>query len=163
MPRAQYDLIAAIEQLYNANGINLDLQIGLFNADHGRDVVATVDRAKQAFAEQPSIQAADVLAWVQYKAGNINDARAAIEQALRTGTRDPLILFHAGMIYKDVGDPVKAKDFLSRVPGRRTSRSCTPPWPRRRSRGCSVALCGQVNSGAQPVRLSSSARRRDSL
>lgn len=68
--------------------------------------------------EQPSIQAADVLAWVQYKAGNINDARAAIEQALRTGTRDPLILFHAGMIYRDAGDVAKAKEYLGRVVGR---------------------------------------------
>ena len=113
--QAQYDLIAAIEQLYNANGINLDLQIGLFNADHGRDVTTTVERAKRAFAEQPSIQAADVLAWVQYKAGNVADARATIGQALRTGTDDPLILFHAGMIYKDAGDTARAKDFLGRV------------------------------------------------
>lgn len=113
--QAQYDLIAAIEQLYNANGINLDLQIGLFNADHGRDVAATVDRAKNAFAEQPSIQAADVLAWVQYKAGNFADARTAIEHALRTGSRDPLILFHAGMIYRDAGDTAKSKDYLTRL------------------------------------------------
>ncbi len=115
--QAQYDLIAAIEQLYNANGINLDLQIGLFNADHGRNVAATVDRAKRAFAEQPSIQAADVLAWVQYKAGNASDARATIEQALRRGTQDPFILFHAGMIYKDSGDAAKAKEYLGRVVG----------------------------------------------
>jgi tetratricopeptide (TPR) repeat protein len=113
--QAQYDLIAAIEQLYNANGINLDLQIALFNADHGRDVAATVSRAKNAFAEQPSVQAADVLAWVQYKAGNFADARIAIEQALRTGSHDPLILFHAGMIYRDAGDKATAKDYLTRL------------------------------------------------
>lgn len=113
--QAQYDLIAAIEQLYNANGVNLDLQIGLFNADHDRNVAATVDRAKNAFAQQPSIQAADTLAWVQLKAGNTADARTAIEQALRIGTRDPLILFHAGMIYKAVGDTGRAKTYLQMV------------------------------------------------
>ncbi len=113
--QAQYDLIGAIEQLYTANGVNLDLQIGLFNADHGRNVAATVERAKRAFAEQPSIQAADTLAWVQFKAGNVADAQSASEQALRTGSRDPLILFHAGMIARAAGDNAKAKQYLGKL------------------------------------------------
>lgn len=112
---AQYDLIGAIEQLYTANGVNLDLQIGLFNADHDRNVAGTVDRAKAAYAQQPSIQAADVLAWVQYKAGNTDEARTAIEQALATGTPEPLIAFHAGMIYRAAGDQAKAQMYLERV------------------------------------------------
>ncbi len=112
---AQYDLVGAIEQLYAANGVNLDLQIGLFNADHDRNVAATVERAKTASAAQPSVQAADMLAWVQYKAGNIDDARAAIERALRTGTLEPLVLFHAGMIYKASGDVESAMMYLRRV------------------------------------------------
>jgi tetratricopeptide (TPR) repeat protein len=114
---AQYALVGAIEQLYAANGVNLDLQIGMFNADHDRDVVMTVARAKAAYAEQPSIQAADVLAWVQYKAGETDDAKLAIEQALRTGTRDPLVLFHAGMIYRRAGNAAKAKSYLVAVEG----------------------------------------------
>jgi tetratricopeptide (TPR) repeat protein len=113
--RAQYDLIGAIEQLYVANGVNLDLQIGLFNADHDRNVAATVERAEAAYAHQPSIQAADVLAWVQYKAGNIDEARTAIEQALATGSREPLIAFHAGMIYRAAGDEAMARTYLERV------------------------------------------------
>lgn len=112
---AQYALVGAIEQLYAANGVNLDLQIGMFNADHDRNIALTVARAQAAYAEQPSIQAADVLAWVQYKAGDIGEATSAIEQALRTGTRDPLILFHAGMIYRRAGDAAKAKGYLAAV------------------------------------------------
>src|SRR5581483_4495784 len=103
----QYDLVAAIQQLYAANGVNLDLQIALFNADHDRDLAATVQRARQAFAEQPSLQAADVLAWCELKAGDAAAAREAIERALATGTRDPLVLFHAGMIYRAAGDAVR--------------------------------------------------------
>src|SRR5205814_3229879 len=98
--QAQYDLVGAIEQLYTANGVNLDLQIALFNADHDRNVAATVERAELAYAQQPSIQAADVLAWVQYNAGNTDAARTAIEAALRIGTHDPLIAFHAASIYR---------------------------------------------------------------
>lgn len=111
----QYDLIGAIEQLYAANGVNLDLQIALFNADHDRNITATVGRAREAYAQQPSIQAADVLAWVEYKAGNIDEARTAIEQALATGSREPQISFHAGMIYRAAGDQAAARTYLERV------------------------------------------------
>lgn len=110
---AQYELVGAIEQLYRANAVNLDLQIALFNADHGRDLAATVERARNAYERQPSIAAADVLAWVQYKAGDIEGARESIEQALRTGTREPLTLFHAGLIYRAAGDADKAITYLS--------------------------------------------------
>ena len=113
--QAQYDLVGAIEQLYAANGVNLDLQIGLFNADHDRNVPATVDRAKAAYVQQSSIQAADALAWVQYKAGNISEARTAIEAALRVGTRDPLIAFHAASILRASGDEQNARMYLEHV------------------------------------------------
>jgi len=115
---SQYELIGAIEQLYAANGVNLDLQIALFNADHGREITATVERARRAAAAQPSIQAADVLAWAEYQAGNIDAAKTAIERALSTGTVDPLIAFHAGVVYKAAGEPAKAKEYLTRLEAR---------------------------------------------
>ena len=111
----QYALVAAIEQLYTANGVNLDLQIGLFNADHDREIAATVERAKAAFAEQPSLQAADVLAWAQYKAGDFDAAATAIEHALATGTRETAVLYHAGMIFRARGDLGRAQEYLRAV------------------------------------------------
>jgi tetratricopeptide (TPR) repeat protein len=111
----QYELVAAIEQLYAANGVNLDLQIALFNADHGRDLQATVARAEALFAAQPNIQAADALAWARYNAGDIDGARTAIGDALRTGSRDPMLLFHAGMIHKAAGDTDLAATFLRQL------------------------------------------------
>ncbi len=111
----QFALIAAIEQLYAANGVNLDLQIGLYNADHDRDVASTVERAKNAYAVQPSVQAADVLAWVEFKSGDVPAAREAIDHALATGIQDPLVLFHAGMIYKVAHDNARAKQLLETV------------------------------------------------
>ena len=65
--------------------------------------------------EQPSIQAADVLAWVQFKAGNISEARTAIETALAVGTRDPLIAFHAASILRASGDEQNARMYLEHV------------------------------------------------
>lgn len=112
---SEYALVGAIEQLYAANGVNLDLQIGMFNADHNRAIGETLARARGAYAQQPSLQATDVLAWVQYKAGDYADARQAIERALSTGTRDPLVLYHAGMIDRANGDLTNARTYLERV------------------------------------------------
>jgi hypothetical protein len=61
----------------------------------------------------PSIQAADALAWSAYAAGDVAAAVAAIEQALRTGSKDPLMAFHAGMIYARAGQHARAQEYLA--------------------------------------------------
>ncbi len=111
----QYELVAAIERLYDANGVNLDLQIALFNADHKRDLQATDVNAQALFEAQPSIAVADALAWVRYQQGDIAGAREAIDAALRTGVREASILFHAGMIYRASGDADLAMQYLQAV------------------------------------------------
>jgi tetratricopeptide (TPR) repeat protein len=111
----QYELVGAIEQLYAANGVNLDLQIALFNADHGRDLTVTVDKARSLYAAQPSIAAADALAWTLYQHGDHTAARQAIDEALRSGVREPSVLFHAGMIYRAAGDTRLAMQYLQAV------------------------------------------------
>jgi tetratricopeptide (TPR) repeat protein len=111
----QYELVEAIEQLYAANGVNLDLQIALFNADQARDLDSTIAKARRLYEEQPSIAAADALAWALYQDGDVAGAREAIESALRTGVREPSILFHAGMIYRATGDDDLAMHSLQAV------------------------------------------------
>jgi tetratricopeptide (TPR) repeat protein len=51
-----------------------------------------------------TIHAQDALAWALFKAGRLEEARAALAQALATGTRDAHILHHAGMIRMSAGD-----------------------------------------------------------
>jgi tetratricopeptide (TPR) repeat protein len=113
--RDQYEVVTAIEQLYAANGVNLDLQVALFNADHERDLESTVAKARALYAEQPNIAAADALAWSLYQHGDIAGARDAMAAALRTGVREPSILFHAGMIYHAAGDADLAAEYLQAV------------------------------------------------
>ena len=50
------------------------------------------------------IQAWDALAWSFYKADRAGEARDAITKATATDTRDPHILYHAGMILMGAGD-----------------------------------------------------------
>ena len=111
----EYDLVEAIRQLYRANGVNLDLQIALFDADRGRDLQANVARAEALYASQPSLQAADALAWARYAAGDIAGAREASDRALASGTRDPLVLYHAAMIARAAGDVAGAEARLEAI------------------------------------------------
>jgi tetratricopeptide (TPR) repeat protein len=69
-----------------------------FLADHDRKIDEAVAIAEKAAAERDDIFTNDALAWACYKAGRADDARRAIAQALRTGTRDADILAHAAAI-----------------------------------------------------------------
>jgi tetratricopeptide (TPR) repeat protein len=66
-----------------------------FLADHDRRIPDAVTIAEKASAERHDIFTEDALAWAYYKAGRIADARGAIAQALRTGTKDADIRAHA--------------------------------------------------------------------
>ena len=45
------------------------------------------------------IYAYDLLAWALYKNGHLQEAQAAIAEALKLGTQDARLFFHAGMIH----------------------------------------------------------------
>lgn len=111
----QYQLIAAIETLYRANGADMDMEIALFNADHDKDIAKTVTLARQAYENRPSIHGADVLAWALYKIGNYEEAQQYSMEALQLGTKDSLKLFHAGMISLKLGDEVQAREYLEKA------------------------------------------------
>src|SRR5690349_14234823 len=102
----QYDLVRAMEQLFKANGVDTDLELALFDADHGNDPAATLALARDAYARRPSVKAADTLAWALFKAGQTAEARHYADEALRLGTHDPLLLYHAGTIAQAQGDSV---------------------------------------------------------
>ena len=108
-----YDLVRVIDKLSASGGVDVDLELALFDADHGADLAATVARAREVLARRPSIYAADTLAWALYRAGNITEARTYSNHALRLGTRDAQLHFHAGMIALAAGDKPGAKAELS--------------------------------------------------
>ena len=111
---AQYALVAAIQQLYAANGVDTDLELALYTADHGRpeDVPGAVQQARAQVDVRPSIVAWDVLAWTLYRSGDLDGAAEASKEALRLGTRNALMQFHAGMIAAARGETAQAITFL---------------------------------------------------
>ncbi|MEO8357583.1 MAG: tetratricopeptide repeat protein [Chloroflexota bacterium] len=108
----QYELVATIEKLYRANGVDMDMEIALFNADHDQNLEETLSLARKAYANRPSIHGADALAWALYKTGNSVEAQTYLMEALKLGTKDPLKLFHAGMIALELGSKAQAREYL---------------------------------------------------
>jgi tetratricopeptide (TPR) repeat protein len=111
----QYDLVKSMDKLLRANGVDTDLEIALFNADHDIDLQPSLAKARAAYDARPSIHAADALAWTLYKTGNYKEAQEYSSEAIRLGTRDPLKLFHAGMISKALGEKEQAHAYLQQA------------------------------------------------
>jgi tetratricopeptide (TPR) repeat protein len=113
----QYALVQVMTQLLTANGVNTDLELALFAADHpeyanGLTADEVVAQARAALAARPSIYGHDTLAWALYRAGDADAAWGEIQQALRLGTNDALLHYHAGMIAHLRGDDAAARTQL---------------------------------------------------
>jgi tetratricopeptide (TPR) repeat protein len=111
----QYDLVRVMQKLNAANGMNVDLELATFEVNHGTDPAAALAQAQAAYAERPTIYAADTLAWALYKTGDYQAAHQYSQEALRLGTQDALLYFHAGMIADALGDAPAAKTHLTQA------------------------------------------------
>jgi tetratricopeptide (TPR) repeat protein len=84
-------------------------------ATRERRIDEAVVIAERASEERRDIQTLDALAWSYFRAGRHADARRACEGALRTGTRDRRILYHAAAIHEASGDHEGALALASRA------------------------------------------------
>ncbi len=96
-------LVRAEEALYAANGVNVDVELALFEADHGGDPQHALMLARTAEHVQKSVVVEDALAWTLFKAGHVRSALRASNRALALGTRDSGFLYHRGAIEAALG------------------------------------------------------------
>jgi tetratricopeptide (TPR) repeat protein len=115
LARRQYALIGAIERLLRANGVKTDLEIALFQIDHGIAMRHALARARLAHAERPSIDGDDVLGWALARNGRCAEGLGYSERSLRLGTQDALKFFHRGMIERCLGHTGDAKTWFRRA------------------------------------------------
>jgi tetratricopeptide (TPR) repeat protein len=87
----------------------------MFYADHDVHLAEALALARKEFEVRHDIYTWDALAWTLYKNSQPQEAAAAIKEALHPDTKDPLLLFHAGMIYERLGERAKAEDYLRRT------------------------------------------------
>jgi len=113
--KQQIGLVQAIQQLSSQAGLNVDLELALFNADHGIEPAQTLRQARAAYAERPGIYGADTLAWALYQNGEYEEALVYSQDALRLNTQDALLHFHAGLINRALGRTAAAQTHLAQA------------------------------------------------
>ena len=112
--RKRYDLARAQIALLQAGGVVVDLDLALFEADHG-DAAKSLALAEAAYEATPTVRAADALGWALHRAGRDDEAWERAREALRLGSRDPRFHYHAGAIALARGDVVTARGHLEQA------------------------------------------------
>jgi tetratricopeptide (TPR) repeat protein len=100
--RRDFALVDAEQRLLAANGVNTDVELALFQADHGSPAHA-VELATRAWAQAPSVRAADALGWSLTRDGHPVAGLRWARRALELGSRDPTFLYHAGISARAAG------------------------------------------------------------
>ncbi len=80
--------------------------------DHDLNLEESLRLATSEYESRKDIFTCDSLAWALFKNGRIAEAKKVINEALRTGTKDPRINYHAATIYKALNLRDKATGHL---------------------------------------------------
>jgi len=111
----QYKLVEYIGKLNSLNQALYNRELAYFYADRDIKLPEALTLAQNEMKVRQDVQGYDLLAWSLYKNGRYEEAKTAIAEALKLGTRDAKLFFHAGMIHKRLGENDKARDFLQRA------------------------------------------------
>jgi len=112
--RRTFALVRVQQRLLASAGINTDVEIALFEADHGSPARA-LTLARRSWARAPSVRSADALGWALTRAGHPAEGYRWGRRALRLGSRDASFLYHAGMSARAAGARVAARSLLRRA------------------------------------------------
>ena len=80
--------------------------------DHDLNLGEALIRATSEYDSRKDIFTCDSLAWALFKNARVEEAKDLINRALRTGTKDARINYHAGMIYKTLNIRDRAAQHL---------------------------------------------------
>ena len=111
----QYALVEYIGLLSRLNKVLYNRELAYFYSDHNMKLPEALALARKELESRQDIYAYDLLAWTLYKNDSPQEALAAITEALKLGTRDARLLFHAGMIHQRLGNTAQAQDDLRRA------------------------------------------------
>lgn len=111
--KQQYELVEVIEQKIGVN--NDQKRLAMLWADQNIKLDEALVIATREFELRKDIFTADTLAWVLYKKGNFAEAKKASNEAMRLKSNDARILYHAGMIEKELGNKTEAVRLLKKT------------------------------------------------
>ena len=111
----QFSLVEYIGRLTQLNRVVYNRDLAYFYADHRRHLDQAVALAEREATQRHDIYTDDTLAWADFQIGRYAEADALMDQALSLGTHDALLLYHAGMIARGLGDHPRAARYLEQA------------------------------------------------
>lgn len=111
----QRQLVEFIARLNVLNQVLYNRVLVDYYADHDINHKRAVELAGAEYAIRKDIYGEDALAWALYRDGQAAKALPHIVAALRFRTADARLYFHAGMIYKAVGQTNQARSNLKQA------------------------------------------------
>src|SRR5262249_54963123 len=113
--RQQYELVEYMARVNAVNRVLYNRELAYFYADHDIKASDALDLTRKEIAVRKDIYGYDALAWALYRNGQLDEALTAMTEALRLGTRDAKLLYHAGMIARRLGKTEEAITYLERA------------------------------------------------
>jgi tetratricopeptide (TPR) repeat protein len=108
----QFAALGTVRKLFASNGVVDDLDLALFEADHG-DPAAAVVAAEAEFGRRQTVDTHDALGWALHAAGRDAEALGHARAATALAGADARILYHRGVIEAALGRDDEARATLS--------------------------------------------------
>lgn len=113
--RVQYDLLRARVRQEAVGGVDGELVLGRFEADHG-DAASAVRRLRAEWGRQPGIAVADALGWALHRAGQDEEAlrfaSIATDRVHGGAVRSAPYVYHLAVIEQELGREGPARRHL---------------------------------------------------
>ena len=113
LAQRQYDTVVFIGNLAEINRQVYNRQLANFYSDHDLQPEQALKLALSELEVRKDVFGYDAAAWAYFKNGQLDQAQRMIDIAMKLGTRDAKLYYHAGMIAFGRGDPAAAERLLS--------------------------------------------------
>ncbi|MGW2561701.1 tetratricopeptide repeat protein [Streptomyces sp. NPDC001514] len=101
--RTQYRVVRTRAAGARGHGVNVELVLGRYEADHGNARSAVRRLTKEWERGRRSLEMADALGWALYRAGRADEGLRYAKQATEPNTRNALFSYHRGEIERAEG------------------------------------------------------------
>lgn len=109
------DLLDVYDHLSLASGEKANRNLAMAYADHGWHLDRALELAQADLAARKDIYTYDALAWALHKNHRDADAQAAMRQAMRLSTPEPMFYYHAQQIALALGDQKQAAAYSQQL------------------------------------------------
>jgi tetratricopeptide (TPR) repeat protein len=113
LARRQYEMVELIGNLDPINRRVYNRQLANFYSDHDLRPEEALRLALRELEVRKDVFGYDAAAWAYYKNGRLEEAQEMINEAMKLGTRDATLHYHAGMIAFARGELATAERLLS--------------------------------------------------